>query len=482
MSNVEELTKTYLKRTKTSARLAEEARKYMPGGDTHGHFYNPPYHITIERGEGCYLYDVDGNEYIDCVNAYFVLIHGHCFPPIVEALQKQITRGTGFGMPTEPQIAFARHLCERVPSLEEVRFVSSGSEATSMAIRAARAFTGRRKILKVEGGYHGTHNIGELNSFGGSLSRGELKPMPPIGADGSEIYDVILFPYNDADTLERIVAGKVDEIAALIVEPMIIPSGAIPPVPGYLEAVREITKKHDIVLIFDEVVTLPFYYGGLQEYYGVTPDMTTMGKGIGGGLPIGAWGGKREIMEMWNPERGEDAVIMVSTSGGNPLSMVAGLAAMKHLGRQEIERRNELGNRLRNGMNKVFRDLGIRGHVSGLANAFWIHWSDGPVRDPYAVGEAMANGSENIRNLLFLGMRYHGVYLFPSPSPFGNLSTQMETEHVDSIVSAFSQTLEELRPVIEKERPNLLCQGRSGLKKARRICESRERGIRWKRA
>ncbi len=454
--NGEQLLEKYLEKTKTSAKLAQEARRVMPGGDTHGHFYNPPYHITIDHGNGCYLYDVDGNAYIDCVNAYFVLIHGHCFPPIVESLAEQIKRGTGFGMPTEPQILFAQHLCERVPSLEEVRFVSSGSEATAMAIRAARAFTGKRKIMKVDGGYHGTHNIGELNSFGGALGRGELKPMPEIGTNGSEINDVILFPFNEPERLKEIVLKYSEDIAALIIEPMIIPSGAIPPEPGYLETVRDMTEELGIVLIFDEVVTLPFYYGGLQEYYGITPDLTTMGKGIGGGLPIGAWGGKREIMELWNPEKGEDAVVMVSTSGGNPLTMAAGLTAMKQLTHEVIERRNSLGDRLRDGMNQVFSNIGIHGHISGLANAFWIHWSDKPVRDPYAVGEAMSQANENIRNLLFLGMRYRGVYLFPTPSPFGNISTVLQEKDIDLIINAFSETLTDIKSVIAEECPNLL--------------------------
>jgi glutamate-1-semialdehyde 2,1-aminomutase len=310
--------------------------------------------------------------------------------------------------------------------------------------------------MKVDGGYHGTHNIGELNSFGGSLGRGELRPMPEIGTKGSEINDVILFPYNEPSILDKIVEENSDEIAALIIEPMIIPSGAIPPDPGYLEAVRNITKEYGITLIFDEVVTLPFFYGGLQEYYGVTPDLTTMGKGIGGGLPIGAWGGKREIMELWNPEKGEDAVIMVSTSGGNPLSMIAGLTAMKQLTHDLIKKRNSLGTRLRDEMNKAFSDVGIKGHVSGLANAFWVHWSDKPVRDPYAVGEAMSQANENIRNLLFLGMRHRGVYLFPTPSLFGNLSTVMEGKDIDDIVNAFFETLGEIKPIITNECPNLI--------------------------
>jgi glutamate-1-semialdehyde 2,1-aminomutase len=452
----ESLVEKYLEKTPTSARLAEDARKFMPGGDTHGHFYNPPYHITIDHGEGCHLFDVDGNQYLDCVNAYFVLIHGHCFRPIMEALQNQIQRGTGFGMPTDSQLEYARHLCERVPSLEQVRFVSSGSEATSMAIRAARAFTGKQKIMKVDGGYHGNHNIGEVNSFGGSLEKEDMKPIPELGAGGGELNDVVLFPFNDPDRLRDIARINSNKVAALIIEPMIIPSGAIPPEPGFLQSVREITREFDILLIFDEVVTLPFEYGGLQEYYDVTPDLTTMGKGIGGGLPVGAWGGRKEIMELWNPEKGEEGVITVSTSGGNPMTMTAGLTAMQYLTPKLIECRNTRGEALRKGMNAVFSKQGIRGHVAGLANAFWIHWTDEKVSNPHDVGKALSNGSENLRNLLFLGMRYHGVYLFPSPSPFGNISTSMQDKDIKLIVNAFERTLNEIKPVIAEECPALL--------------------------
>lgn len=251
----EQLEKTYLEKTRTSAKLAESARKYMPGGDTHGHFFNPPYHIVIDHGEGCNLHDVDGNRYVDCVNAYFVLMHGHCFPPVLEALEGQARRGTSFGMPVREQIEFAKHLCDRVPSLDLVRFVASGSEATNMTIRAARAFTGKRKIMKVDGGYHGTHNIGEVNAFGApGREKGHL--MPAIGTAGSEINDVILFEWNDFENLEFTINRYGEEVAALIIEPMIVAGGMVLPAPGFLEKVRQLTEEKGILLIFDEVVTL----------------------------------------------------------------------------------------------------------------------------------------------------------------------------------------------------------------------------------
>ena len=453
--SAEQLEKKYLEKTSVSAGLAQQARQYMPGGDTHGHFYNPPYYTTIERGNGCYLYDVDGNRYIDCVNGYYVLAHGHCFPPTVAAIAEQINSGTTFGIPTRAQIDLARHLCERVPSLDELRFATSGSEATTMCIRAARAFTGKRKIMRVDGGYHGNHNIGELNSFVIG-ERDEQSHMPPVGTASSDLDDVILFPWNHPDALEQIISRHADETAAVIMEPMMLYGGWLLPDTGYLERVRRLTEENNILLVFDEVVTLLFSYGGLQEYFGVTPDLTAMGKAIGGGLPIGAWGGRRDIVELWNPERGEDAVMSIATFGGNPLSMVAGLTALQHLTEAAIERRNKLSDRLREEVDQAIADARIRAHMSGLFNTFGIQWTDKTVRDPYEAAEAMSRVTDRVRSLFFMGMRYRGVYFFPAPTPFGNISTAVGDKEIDHIVNAVGETLSELYPVIEAECPAVL--------------------------
>ena len=450
------LIEKYIKKLPVSADWAQNASQYMPGGDTHGHFFNPPFHTAIDHGEGCYLYDVDGNRYIDFANSAFCLIHGHCFPPVTQALEEQIKRGTTFMMPTELQIGFAQLLCQRIPSLDEVRFVSSGSEATNMDMRAARAHTGRRKIMKVDGGYHGTHNIGELNSFGAS-KRGECSANPDIGTNGSEINDVILFPWNDIEFVRRIIQEKGEEVAALIIEPVLVVGGVIEPAPGFLENIRQLTQDHGIVLIFDEVVTLPFSYHGMQGDYGVTPDLTTMGKGIGGGLPIGAWGGKRDILEMWNPLRGHgDGIITVSTSGGNAITMAAGLSAMTHLTPEIIQSRNSFGDTLRSEMNATFKRNNIKAHISGSHSVFWVHFGEKIVKDPYDSLDALQLGSDNIRNLLFMGMRYRGVYLFPSPSIFGNISTPIRQKEIDNMIQALDETLNEIRPVIETECPHLV--------------------------
>ena len=447
-----QLKEKYLAKIPTSARFAEKACRWMPGGDTHGHFFSPPHHIVIKNGTGCYLFDVDDNRYIDCVNGYFSLDHGHCFQPVVEALAQQITSGTQFGMPSETQITFAEHLCERVPSLDMVRFVTSGSEATSMTFRAARAFTGKRKIMKVDGGYHGIHNIGELNSFNcGERRRYEGKPE--IGTRGSEIEDVILFPWNDEEIVKKLILEHADQVAALIMEPA--NTGAmIPATPRFLETIRTLTREKNIVLIFDEVVTLNFSYGGLQTKYGVTPDLTAMGKCIGGGLPVGAWGGSQGIMEMWDPRNEDGGVKMVSTFGGNPMTMAAGMASLTHLTPELIEKRNTLAERLQEELTGILKKLKIRAHASGLAHAFTIYWTDKPVRDLYDFCDARQRLGERVRNLLHSGLRYHGVYLYPDIG--GGISTAIEEKDVFHILEAFEKTLTDIYPVMEEDSPDLL--------------------------
>lgn len=446
----------YLSRTEKSAKLAKKARRCLPGGDTHGPSYHLPYHVTFTKGNGCYVNDVDGNRYVDFCNQWLTMPHGHAFPPMVEAVRKRIKQSVGFGYPTEEQYEFAQLLCRRVPSFEQMRFVASGSEATLMCIRAARAFTGKRKIMKLEGGYHGTHDLGEFNWFPSSEAGplGKIKTMPPdAGVSGSDIKDVIIFPYNEIEIFKKIIERHAKDVAALIMEPMIGPLGMIQPEPGFLETIRKLTEKHGIILIFDEVVQFPTAYHGAQGLFKVTPDLTALGKGIGGGLPIGAWGGKRDIMDLWNPESGHDAIIQVSTHAGNPLSMVAGLATMKHLTSNAIKQRNKRFKRLKSGLEKVFLDAGVHGQVTGIGYGFAIHLTGNSVRSPRdTFGAAMA--AETVTGLIFMGLRYYGVSIYPPL--FGIVSTAIQEEDVDLAIHALAKTLKDIRPIIEKECPHLI--------------------------
>jgi glutamate-1-semialdehyde 2,1-aminomutase len=452
----EQLEKKYLGKISKSTRLAKKARRYMPGGDTHGPSYHHPYHVTFSRGKGCYVYDVDGNKYVDFCNQWLTMIHGHAFPPMVEAVQKRIKRSIGFGYPNEEQYEYAELLCKRVPSFEKMRFVASGSEATLMCIRAARAFTGKRKIMKLDGGYHGTHDLGEFNWFPtpDSGPPEKIKTMPPdAGVNGSEIVDVIIFPYNETEIFKELITRHADEVAAVIMEPMIGPLGMIKPEPGFLETIRKLTEKNGVILIFDEVVQFPDAYNGAQGLFDVTPDLTALGKGIGGGLPIGAWGGRSDIMDLWNPERGHDVIMQVSTHAGNAVSMAAGLETMKHFTRRVIKERNARFERLRTGFEKAFSNERIHGQVTGIGWGFAIHLTDKPIRNPRdSFGAAMA--AEEIAGLIFMGMRYHGVSIYPPL--FGALSTAVQDKDVDFAVNALAKTLKEIRLVIEQKYPDLL--------------------------
>ena len=451
-----QLKKKYLEKTSKSERLAKKARRYIPGGDSHGPSYHPPYHVTFERGKGCCIYDIDGNRYLDLCNQWLTMIHGHAFPPMVEAIQKRIKRSVGFGYPNPEQYAYAELLCERVPSFEKMRFVASGSEATLMCIRAARAFTGRQKIMKLEGGYHGTHDLGQFNWFptpeAGPLEN--IKTTPPdAGVTGSEINDVIIFPYNESGIFQELITRYAGDVAAVIMEPMIGPLGMIEPEPGFLETIRKLTAKKGVILIFDEVVQFPDAYNGAQGLFGVIPDLTALGKGIGGGLPIGAWGGRGDIMDLWNPERGHDVIMQVSTHAGNALSMAAGLETMKHFTRPVIKQRNALFERLRAGFEEAFSSQRICGQVTGIGWGFAIHLTDKPIRNPRdSFGAAMA--AEEIAGLIFMGMRYRGVSIYPPL--FGSLSTAVQDKDVDFAVHALAKTLKEIRPVVEQQCPYLL--------------------------
>jgi glutamate-1-semialdehyde 2,1-aminomutase len=442
--------------SKLSGELIEEARRYFPGGDTRMSAHYPPYPVFIERGEGCRLYDVDGHELIDFMNNFTSLLLGHAHPAVVRAVDEQVRRGTAYAAPTRSQIELARLLCDRVPSVEQIRFCSSGTEATLMALRAARAFTRRQKVMKMEGGYHGSYELAEVSlvplpHLCGPLERPKPVPIDPSIPE-SALRDTVPAPYNAPDLAVRLVDEHAQDLAAVIVEPILGSMGMIPATSEFLHALRGATERHGVVLIFDEVIALRLGPGGAQGVHGVVPDLTAMGKIIGGGLPIGAIGGRHELMQLFNPDRPE-AVFHASTFSGNPLSMAAGIATMRELTPQLCERLNALGDRLRSGFNGAFERSGIRGQATGQGSLVNLHLTDraiGNARDSLA---GMIEAGP-IARLAHLGMVRRG---FTSASRLMYcISTPMSEVEIDAAVDALADTLGELRPVIEKERPALL--------------------------
>jgi glutamate-1-semialdehyde 2,1-aminomutase len=304
-----------------------EAKKVIPGGvnspvRAFGSVGGDP--VFFERGKGSHLFDIDGNTYIDYVASWGPLILGHVPEKVVEAVEKALADGSSFGAPTERETALAEKIVEMVPSIEKVRMVNSGTEATMSAIRLARGFTGRTKIIKFVGCYHGHVDVLLVQAGSGPMTLGT--PGSP-GIPESHIADTLTLPYNDIDTVREVFDNMAGDIAAVILEPIAGNMGVIPPKDGFLEGLRELTKKHDSLLIFDEVITgFRIAPGGAQEFYGVTPDMTTLGKVIGGGLPVGAYGGRADIMDQIAPD---GPVYQAGTLSGNPLAVAAGLATLE---------------------------------------------------------------------------------------------------------------------------------------------------------
>ncbi len=395
--------------TALSRKLFDKAREVIPGG------VNSPVRafaavggdpLFISRGRGALLYDVDGNEYIDYVGSWGPLILGHAPEAILRALQEAIRDGTSFGAPNPHEVELARLVVEAVPGIEKVRMVNSGTEATLSALRLARAWTGRDLVVKMEGCYHG-HVDALLVKAGSGVATLGIPGTP--GVPARVVQDTLVLPYNDLDAFANLARERGREIACVIVEPVAANMGVVPPRPGYLEGLREITKRSGIVLIFDEVITgFRVARGGAQERYRVTPDLTTLGKILGGCLPIGAYGGREEIMERVAP--GGD-VYQAGTLSGNPLAMRAGIVMLEQLRKPGVyERLESAGERLAAGLSAAAEESGVPARVSRVGSLLTLFFA---ARAP--VDWATASSADTGRFAVFFRrMLESGIYLPPS--------------------------------------------------------------------
>ncbi len=452
----ESLVAAYEAHTPRSRELIEEARKVFPGGDTRATAHYSPYPVFIESGQGCRVVDADGHQYVDFMNNFTSMIHGHAHPGIVSAVTEQVRRGSAFGAPTRNQIELGRILCERVPSVDRLRFTSAGSEATLMALRAARAVTGRQKIMKMEGGYHGSYDLAEVSLVPRPNRAGPLERPTSVAPDRSIAHsalgDAVIAPFNEPELAAALVEHHANELACVIVEPIQGSMGMNPATHEFLGALREATLAHDVLLVFDEVISLRIAHGGAQQHYGVTPDLTAMGKYIGGGLPVGAIGGRRDLLDVFNPDR-RDTIMHASTFSGNPTTMAAGVAAMTDLTPERHAELNRLGRKLREGCDGAFLKAGIRGHACGLGSLSNLILGTTSVRGPRDVLEAQLEAGIYSR-LLHLGLLRRGI--FTARMGMLCLSTPMGDAEIDLATAALLDALEELRPLIERERPALL--------------------------
>ena len=427
-----------MQRSKSEA-LFTEAQKYIPGGvnspvrSFRSVGGTPPF---IARGQGALVWDVDGNEYIDYLGSWGPLVLGHSHPAVVEAIKKSAESGTSFGAPVEQEVELAKIICDQLPSVESVRLVSSGTEACMSAIRLARAFTNRDKIIKFAGCYHG-HADGLLVKAGsGALTHGI-----PTSAGVPESYasETLVADYNNIESVDKFFTANPKSIAAVIIEPVAGNMGVIPPSPGFLEGLRRITKNNGALLIFDEVIT-GFRVGpsGAQGLFGITPDITTMGKIIGGGLPVGAYGGRKDIMEMVAPL---GAMYQAGTLSGNPLAVSAGIATLTELQKPGVFKKlEEMAERLTEGLTKAFQAAEIPSSINRVGSMFTGFFNDGPVT---ALGDAEGSDTE-MYGRYFHAMQENGVYIAPSQFEAGFVSTAHTEADIDATVTKASEALRTL--------------------------------------
>ena len=421
-----------------SKELFEKAKTLLPGGVNSPVRAFEPYPFFVEKAQGSKLFSVDGDTYIDYCMSYGALILGHCYSEVLEAVRGQLDKGTVYGAPTELEVKFAELISQIYPSLEMLRLVNSGTEATMHAIRLARGFTGRKKIIKFEGCFHGSHDSVLVKAGSGAAWFGAPSSL---GVPEETAGNTVVLPYNNFEALEETVKRQGNEIAALILEPVVANSGLILPNDGYLTFLRKKTEEYGIVLIFDEVVTgFRVALGGAQEYYGVKPDMATLGKILGGGFPLAVFGGKKEIMENLAPI---GKVYQAGTFSGNPVSVAAGYSVLKLLSRErekvysKLERNCE---RLVKALKDWVLDYGLKAQVNSLASMFQIFFTATPVTD-----YATVKTSEIQKfNIYFKSLLKQGVFIPPSQFETCFLSTAHSEEDINATLAAFDKALKTL--------------------------------------
>lgn len=425
----------------TSAKLFEQAKKYIPGG------VNSPVRacrsvgcdpVFITKANGAHLTDADGNDYIDFVGSWGPMIIGHAHPDVTDAIQKTALSGTSFGAPTPVEIDLASMVVDALPSVEKVRFVNSGTEATMSAVRLARGFTGKKVIVKFDGCYHGHADSFLVKAGSGILTLGI--PGSP-GVPEEIVKNTLSIPYNDEETLEKTLRDENLEIACVIVEPVAGNMGCVPPKPGFLEKLRKLTNELGIVLIFDEVITgFRLGYGGAQQYYGISPDLTCLGKIIGGGLPVGAYGGKSDIMNCIAPD---GPVYQAGTLSGNPLAMAAGIAALKILQKKGFyEELEEKAAGYAKKLMEVAGAVGIDVQLNRVGSMMTSFFTKEPVTDYTSAMKAdTVRYAQHYRQMLA-----GGVYLAPSQFETAFISA---AQTKDDLLKAIKMTEWSFKKILE---------------------------------
>ncbi len=403
----------YIRRNPASRDIARRSAKVLPGGTTRTTTFFAPFPPVLVSGRGSQVVDVDGNRRVDYLNNYTSLILGHAHPNVMARAMTVAERGSAFSSPTIQEVRLAEMLVERVPSVEQVRFTNSGTEATMAALRLARAFTGRPRVARFEGGYHGTH---------------DYTATPGAGIPDAVDELVVTLPFNDVAGCGERLVEVADSLAAVIVEPVLGAGGVIAAERDFLAFLREVTRREGALLIFDEIISLRLHTGGVQAIYELEPDLTTFGKIIGGGFPIGGFGGRRDVMALLHPING--TISWGGTFNGNPVSASAGIETLQALTPPVIDGLNQAGDELAERLDKVFEISGLPVGVTNYGSLFNIHATGDPIRD----NRAVAGADPELAEILHLGLMNRGFFL--APRGMGCLSTAMTADDLDGLVAA----------------------------------------------
>jgi glutamate-1-semialdehyde 2,1-aminomutase len=435
-SRAREVIGRYRKLTPASARLAEEAARVQPGGSTRDAVFRAPYPCFVVKGEGSLLTDVDGRAVLDFALNATSLPLGHCHPAVMAAARAQLDYGTAFMAPTPLDVDFARLLCERLPAAERLRFTNSGTEAVMLALQFARGFTGRPLVAKFEGSYHGTYDDVSWSVGGGGDPGPPERPEPVPAAIGLPPGSgrALVLPFNDIVSTERLVAENADRLAAILVEPVPHRMGLVLPAPAFIEGLRALCDLYGILLVFDEVISFRLGYQGMQGVLGVGPDLTTLGKIIGGGFPVGAVAGRREVMAVSEPQR-PSRVPHYGTFSANPVTMAAGKATLEALTPEVFAELNAAGDRLRAELARICAGLPLQ--ITGVGSLFKINATPLPIRN-HRDSLRVDNQWQEIASLALLN---EGFLL--TTKLHGCLATSTTREHIDSLLAAVERLVHE---------------------------------------
>lgn len=421
--------------------MYEQGTSALAGGETRTVAYMKPYPLNAAKAKGVKIWDVDGNEFRDYLNNHTSMVHGHAHPYIEEKIIEALRKGTGVPAIMEEQIKLANVLCDRVPSVERIRFCNSGSEATMYAVRVARAYTGRDIVIKMDGGYHGTTDIMEFNTVPPQVEGSYNKVAIP-DSNGVPVRigeDMRFAPFNDLDVIEDILKKEADNVACILVEPIMGAAGFIKAKPGYLKGLRSLADQYSVLLVFDEVQSLRLSTGGVQKMEGVMPDLTAMAKIIGGGLPVGAVGGKKEYMDVFDSRKGPK-LVQSGTFNGNRAVMAGGLAAMQLLDETAVTMINAKGDALAEKINKSIDKYKIPVSVSQLGSFLHIHFTE---KIPTNYQETF-NPYSHVFELFNLELLFRGVYAAPRGT--WSLSTVMTDNDIELAAKAVDEAFFEIKP------------------------------------